>query len=162
MDQLKLLKRTIELAEIALDKGSVPIGAVIADKNGEIISEGFNEIKLSNDPTAHAEVICMRKANIKIVFKHNPDSTFLFTILEPCFACAFFVTRTNIRHITWALDDPYKGGVKFLMDSEKMQTDFKTIELNSEPDAFLRDKSKELMKKYYTNKGDFQTASIFS
>lgn len=161
LDNHKYLQRALELAQEAFEKGSVPIGAVIVDEKGEIISEGINEIKITNDPTAHAEIVCMRKALKKIIKRFSPEPTFLFTTLEPCFACGFFVTRTNIKKIVWALNDPYKGGVDFLKNSEKVKDDFDEIELIGEPDEEIKNKSRELMNKYYLKKGDRKTAELF-
>jgi len=162
MDTQFFLNKAIELAQISFDKGSVPIGALIVDKDGNILAQGHNEIKISNDPTAHGEVVCMRQAKEKILTKFNPESTFLFTSLEPCFACGFFITRTNIKNVIWALNDPYKGGIDYLKNTEKLSEDFKNINLIPEPYLELKNKSKELMRKYYLKKGDLKTADLFS
>lgn len=162
MDFKYFLQKALELAESSFEKGSVPIGALIVNEKGEIIAEGFNEIKIINDPTAHAEVVCMRKANAKIISKLSPEPTYLITTLEPCFACGFFITRTNIKNVIWALNDPYKGGIEFLKESKKLKTDFNEINLVAEPELEIKEKSKELMKKYYLKKGDTKTADLFS
>ena len=162
MDNTYYLKKAIELAQTSLDKGSVPIGALIVDINGNILAQGFNEIKISNDPTAHGEVVCMRQAKEKILTKFNQEPTFLFTTLEPCFACGFFITRTNIKNVIWALDDPYKGGIDYLKNTEKLKNDFKNINLVSEPNLEIKNMSKELMKTYYLKKGDLKVAELFS
>lgn len=162
MDHQIYLAKALELAEFSLDKGSVPIGALIVDMDGNILAQGHNEIKISHDPTAHAEVVCMRQANEKIIKSLNPTGTFLYTTLEPCFACGFFITRTNIQNVVWALNDPYKGGVDFLKSTEKLQKDFNNIKLLAEPIEEYKNRSKELMKKYYLKKGDLETAKLFS
>lgn len=161
MDHNKYLARALELAEEAFNLGSVPIGAIIANDKGEIIAEGYNEIKITNDPTAHREVLCMRKANIKIITKYHPEPTYLYTTLEPCFACGFFITRTNIKNVIWALNDPYKGGIEFLKNTEQLKEDYGQINLVAEPNEEFRNISREWMKKYYLKKGDEKTARLF-
>jgi len=162
LDNTYYLKKAIELAKTSFDKGSVPIGALIVDIRGNILAQGFNEIKINNDPTAHGEVVCMRQAKEKILAKFNQEPTFLYTSLEPCFACGFFITRTNIKNVIWALNDPYKGGIDYLKNTEKLKDDFKDISLVSEPNLEIKNISKELMKKYYLKKGDLKVAELFS
>lgn len=95
----KYLQKCLDLAQVAFEKGSVPIGALIVDIHGDIIAQGYNEIKIIHDPTAHAEVVCMRQAKEKVIKSINLEPTTLYTTLEPCFACVFFITRTNISRI---------------------------------------------------------------
>ena len=65
----KIMKRAIELSIKSVNSGTGPFGAVIA-KNGEIISEGFNQVTSLNDPTAHAEIIAIRNACRKLNSYH--------------------------------------------------------------------------------------------
>jgi tRNA(Arg) A34 adenosine deaminase TadA len=83
---IKFLKRTLELAEtgIAHEDGG-PFGAVIA-KNGQIISEGWNRVVASHDPTAHAEIIAIRQASEKLKAFHLAGCT-LYASSEPCPMC---------------------------------------------------------------------------
>ena len=155
------LQLALQEAQIAFDRGSVPIGALILNSKGEILAKGYNETKITNDPTAHAEVVCMRHASEKIIRKFNPEPTFLFTTLEPCFACSFFITRTNIEYVVWASNDPHKGGIEYLKESEKMKEDISKLKLTEEPFAEIKLKSKELMFKYYLIKNDMKTANLF-
>ena len=161
MNDNQFLTRTLELAKEASEKGSVPIGALITDNNGNIIAEGYNEIKIIKDATAHAEIICIRKAGEKVIKSINQEPTTLYTTLEPCFACGFFITRTNISKVVWLLNDPYKGGIEFLKQTEKMSKDINRLVLVAEPLAELKTKSKNLMRQYYENKGDSKIAKLF-
>lgn len=157
----KFLAIAIEESKKSMKLGSGPIGAVIVDKKGKIIVKGFNRTKIENDPTAHAEVVCMRKAKKLILERFHPKETYLFTTLEPCFACGFFLVRTNIRNVVWALNDPYYGGMSHLKKSEKLSNDFKKIKCVGEPFIDLREQSRALMYLYYKNKRDFKTAKLF-
>ena len=67
MDKKELMRRAIALSEESVRNGGGPFGAVIA-RNGEIVAEASNSVTLDNDPTAHAEVNCIRRAAAKIVF----------------------------------------------------------------------------------------------
>ena len=57
------MKRALALAEVAGESGEVPVGAVIVDRNGQIIAESSNRKERSNDPTAHAEILAIRAAS---------------------------------------------------------------------------------------------------
>jgi tRNA(Arg) A34 adenosine deaminase TadA len=155
------LKRSLQLAKQSFDQGGVPVGAVLTTIEGQVITEGYNENKQTFDPTAHAEIICMRKAKKLVLSKYSPEPTILYTTLEPCFACAFFVLRTNIKKVVWALNDPYNGAMEFLRNNDKLKDRFLNIEIIAEPFDDLKTSSKELMRSYYENKGDVKLANLF-
>ncbi len=161
MNDSEYLQKAIGLAEKSFTENGVPVGAVLVSSAGEIISEGYNENKQTFDPTAHAEIVCMRKAGKKVLKKHSLDPTVLYTTLEPCFACGFFVTRTNINKVVWALNDPYNGAMEFLKLNVKLASSFTAIELISEPLEIIKNQSQELLRKYYLKKGDPNIARLF-
>ena len=66
MDKEQLMRRAIALSEDSVRSGGGPFGAVIASKDGEIIAEASNSVTIDHDPTAHAEVNCIRKAAAKL------------------------------------------------------------------------------------------------
>ena len=161
MDLPHFLKIALEQAEKAHLAGNVPIGAIIVNESGEIISVGANEIKTNFDVTAHAEVVALRRAGQKAMTKYHAEPTWLFTTLEPCVACSFFITRSNVKHVVWALSDPYAGGIDDLMLSPKLGDKIKAIELIAEPDPQCRERSSALMQEYFLQKGDAETARFF-
>ncbi len=156
------LKLALNEAEKALEAGNVPIGCVITDINGNIISSGQNETKTSFDTTAHAEVLALRKAGKQVLDKYNPESTFLFTSLEPCFGCGFFLIRSNVKTIAWCLSDSHFGSVDSYLKIPQMKSIYEKLELISEPLADLKQKSSLLMIEYYKHKGDEEMARKFT
>ena len=62
MQKEELMRRAIAVSENSVRNGGGPFGAVIASKDGEIIAEASNSVTIDHDPTAHAEVNCIRKA----------------------------------------------------------------------------------------------------
>lgn len=161
MDISRYLKLALQEAEKADKLGNVPIGAVLVDEEGNVIAKGANEIKTKFDVTAHAEVVTLRNAGQKAMLKYNENATWLFTTLEPCFACSFFITRSNVKHVVWALSDPYSGGVDDLLASPKIGEKIKALEILSEPVPEYRERSSTLMQNYYKRKGDLETAKLF-
>lgn len=101
------MQRAFELAAIAEEKGEVPVGAVLA-KEGEIISEGFNQPILSHDPTAHAEMVALRAAGAQIENYRLVNST-LYVTLEPCAMCAMAMVHARVARVVFATPDPRTG-----------------------------------------------------
>jgi tRNA(Arg) A34 adenosine deaminase TadA len=82
----KFMRRAIELAQKGIDKNAGgPFGAVIV-KDGEIVGEGFNEVTSTNDPTAHAEVVAIRRA-CKELESFQLEGCAIYTSCEPCPMC---------------------------------------------------------------------------
>ena len=101
------MQRAFELAEIAKEKGEVPVGAVLV-KDGGVIAEGFNQPILSNDPTAHAEVVALRKAGQALENYRLVDTT-LYVTLEPCAMCAMALVHARVTRVVYATEDPRTG-----------------------------------------------------
>jgi creatinine deaminase len=83
MDEQGLLRAAIEEARTGLREGGLPIGSVLADRQGQIIARGHNLRVQSGDPTAHAEVACIRNAGRR---RDWPELTLVST-LSPCIMC---------------------------------------------------------------------------
>ncbi len=82
----KFMRRAIELAQKGIEANAGgPFGAVVV-KDGEIISEGWNQVTSTNDPTAHAEVVAIRAACEKLQ-SFQLDGCVLYTSCEPCPMC---------------------------------------------------------------------------
>jgi creatinine deaminase len=83
MDDRALLHEALEEARIGLQEGGLPIGSVLADRNGRIVSRGHNLRVQTGDPTAHAETVCIRNAG------RRRDWTELTVVstLSPCIMC---------------------------------------------------------------------------
>jgi len=158
----KYLELSIDLAKEGFEKGNYPIGSVIVNSDGNIVvAKGFNENTTQKDITAHAEILCIRQAGLELS-KDNIGENILFTSLEPCFGCSFFVARTNIKKIYWALEDPHKGGIGDLKNEPMFAGFFDNIELIAEPYEDLKIQSKDLMRKFFLAKGNTKTANLYS
>ena len=82
----KFMKRAIEIAQKGIDSNTGgPFGAVVV-KDGEIVAEGSNQVTSTNDPTAHAEVIAIRKA-CEALNSFQLEGCVLYTSCEPCPMC---------------------------------------------------------------------------
>jgi guanine deaminase len=96
------LLKAIQIAGNSIENGGGPFGAVIS-MNGKIISEAYNNVVLANDPTAHAEILAIRKAGT-ILKSHNLGECTLFTSCEPCPMCLGAIYWAGIRKVVYACD----------------------------------------------------------
>jgi tRNA(adenine34) deaminase len=154
------LKLSLQKAEEALELGNYPIGSVIVDSNNKQLSIEMNKCTTNSDITAHAEIVGLRSLGNKIN-KYTPENHYLFTSLEPCFGCSFFIARSNIRQIYSALKDPHKGGTSDLKQQDQFKDFFEKIELINAPFKDLEEKSKELMKKYFLSISNIDAARYY-
>ena len=101
----------LEEAAKALERGEVPVGAVIVEASGDIIARAGNETRARLDPSAHAEVLVIRKAcnSLKTDKLVNCD---MYVTLEPCAMCAGLIANARIRRIYFAASDPKSGGIQ--------------------------------------------------
>jgi len=96
----KFMSKAIELSITSVDSGTGPFGAVIV-KDNEIISEGFNTVTLSNDPTSHAEIVAIRIA-CKELSNFSLEGCDLYTTCEPCPMCLSAIYWARIGKIYYA------------------------------------------------------------
>ncbi|MFA5421360.1 MAG: tRNA adenosine(34) deaminase TadA [Bacilli bacterium] len=101
------MTQALKEARKALLIDEVPVGAIIV-KNDKIIARSFNQREKRNDPTAHAEVLAVRKACKKLGVWRLDGCTIYITI-EPCSMCAGTLMWTRIDRIVYGAEDP-KGG----------------------------------------------------
>jgi len=95
--------------------GDVPVGALIVNEAGEIVSFGKNEREKDNDPTAHAEVLAIRKASEKLGSWRLDDLTLIVT-LEPCVMCAGAILQSRIKRLVFGAFDQKAGAVGSSLD----------------------------------------------
>ena len=97
----------IEQAEIALERGEVPIGAVVVCR-GRVIARGHNLTETLTDVTAHAEMQAITSASSYLGGKYLKDCT-LYVTVEPCLMCAGALAWSQISRVVYGADDPKRG-----------------------------------------------------
>lgn len=100
----------LKLAEAAAKAGEVPVGAVIVH-NGEVIAEASNQMRTLGDPTAHAEMVAIRKA-LAVLGSGRLGECDLYVSLEPCAMCAGAIAHTKIRRLYYGAEDQKGGAVE--------------------------------------------------
>jgi tRNA(adenine34) deaminase len=97
-------------AQTAAHRDEVPVGAVLTAKDGTLLAAQGNRILERKDPTAHAEILCIREAAAKLGSERLIGAT-LYVTLEPCAMCAGAIAMARIARVVYAADDPKGGAV---------------------------------------------------
>lgn len=105
----KFLELAIKQAELAAKQGEVPIGAVVVI-DGKVISEAYNMVEQFKDPTAHAEILALKKA-AEIVGDFRLTDAELYVTLEPCPMCAGAAINARVKEIIFGAADSVKGAL---------------------------------------------------
>ena len=121
MSNLKFMNRAIELSISNIKNKGGPFGCVIV-KNNEIIAEGVNQVTLNNDPTAHAEIVAIRKA-CEIEKAFNLSDSELYTSCEPCPMCLSAIYWSHIDKIYFG--NSREDAAKINFDDKFIYDEFK-------------------------------------
>ena len=112
--ELAFMRRALVAAELASGRGEVPVGAVVV-VGGEIVSIAHNERETGSDPTAHAEILALRRAAAALGRWRLLDAD-LFVTMEPCPMCAGALVNARVRRLYFGCDDPKAGAVRTLFN----------------------------------------------
>jgi len=102
------MREALQEAARGLEKGEVPVGAVILDPNGAIVSRAHNQPISLNDPCAHAEILALRQAGIFYKNYRLEGSTLVVT-LEPCLMCIGAAIHARVARLVFGAADPKWG-----------------------------------------------------
>jgi tRNA(adenine34) deaminase len=100
----------LEEADVAANKGEVPVGCVIVDVDGRAISRAHNARETFADPTAHAEMIAIREAAARQL-GWRLDGATAYVTLEPCPMCAGALVHARVARLVYGCADPKGGAV---------------------------------------------------
>ena len=109
------MRVALEQARKAVASGDVPVGAAIFNASGELIATGHNERELHKDPTAHAEIVAIRRASERLGDWHLTDYTLVVT-LEPCAMCAGAIAQSRLQTVVFGAWDEKAGAVGSMWD----------------------------------------------
>lgn len=103
------MRLALDLAARAAADGEVPVGAVVM-RGDEVVATSANAMRTSNDPTAHAEVVAIRRA-AEVLESARLDGCDLWVTLEPCAMCAGAISLARLSRLYYAAEDPKGGAV---------------------------------------------------
>ena len=103
----EMMGRALELAGRAAAAGEVPVGAVVT-LEGSVIGTGHNDSIGRNDPSAHAEIVALREAGLKVGNYRLPGAV-LYVTLEPCLMCVGAAVTARVQRLVFGASDPKAG-----------------------------------------------------
>ncbi len=139
------MQQAISLAQEAKSSGDVPVGALIVNEAGEILSSGKNEREKNNDPTAHAEIVAIRGASEKLGNWRLDDLTLIVT-LEPCVMCAGAILQSRMKRLVFGAFDQKAGAVGSSLDVIRDVRALSKVEVVS---GVLEDECKKLLRDFF-------------
>jgi len=110
-----LMEQALSEARKGLEMGEVPVGAVLAGPDGEIVAKSCNQPIYLKDPTAHAEILTLRKGGEAYKNYRLMDTTLVVTI-EPCAMCMGAALNARIARLVFGTFDPKAGAAGSLYD----------------------------------------------
>ena len=161
-DHRDYLAIALEQAELSLQEGSTPVGCVITDGDGEVVSVDRNRMTPLQDPSAHAEMTAVRAAGAALMPNPEGGPFRLYTSGEPCLMCVGLVLLSPINTVVWAAGPIVLGGSPWdaVAASGFGSKRFNQIELIREPDAELRTRSRKLLYDFLTARGHHERAAL--
>ncbi|MDD8032110.1 MAG: tRNA adenosine(34) deaminase TadA [Acidobacteriota bacterium] len=108
-DDVYFMNKALQQARLAAQRGEVPVGAVLV-AGSQVIARGYNQPIKKCDPTAHAEIVAMRKATRKIR-NYRLEGMTLYVTMEPCPMCLGAMIQARIKRLVYGTEDQKSGAV---------------------------------------------------
>jgi tRNA(adenine34) deaminase len=147
MTDLQWMRYALNRARQAAERGEVPVGAVLVS-DGELIAEGFNEPIAANDPTAHAEMVALRRAAATLR-NYRLTGTTLYVTIEPCLMCVGAMIHARIARLVYGATEPKAGAIESAvraLDHPSLNHRFEVA------GGVLAEESRELMQSFFQDR----------
>ena len=110
------MRQALALADRArLEDDEIPVGALVVGPDGQLLAEGWNRNITERDPSAHAEIVAMRRAGERLG-NHRLLGCTLYVTLEPCAMCAMAMVHARVARVVFAASDPKTGACGSVFD----------------------------------------------
>ncbi len=106
------MRRALAAARRAGKAGEVPVGAVVVSARGELLASGRNQRESAHDPTAHAELVAVRRACRKVKNWRLTGAT-VYVTLEPCLMCLMAMKNARVARVVYGASDVKRGAAKY-------------------------------------------------
>lgn len=149
------MKQALLQAECSFKKDEVPVGAVLISEKGEILSMEHNRPISMSDPTAHAEILALRKA-AKQSMNYRLLNTTLYVTIEPCVMCMGAIIHARVKRVVFGAKDPKWGACGSLYD---FSGDGK---LNHRPEivkGICEDECRDIIRRFFRDKRNAASCS---
>ena len=108
------MRQALSQARLARDEGEVPVGAVIVFE-GRVVAEGFNQPIRARDPTAHAEIVALRRA-AQAVGNYRLTGASAYVTAEPCLMCVGALVNARVSTVAYGVAEPKWGALVSVLD----------------------------------------------
>jgi len=144
-DYFLLMEEALIEARKGLEMGDVPVGAVLAGPDGEIIAKSCNQPIYLKDPTAHAEILTLRKGG-EVYNNYRLNDTTLVVTIEPCTMCMGAALNARIARLIFGTFDPKAGAAGSIYDLARDNRFNHRIEVIS---GIMEKECKELLQDFF-------------
>jgi len=138
------MKEALKEAKKAYKKGEIPVGAVLVI-DGQIISRAYNKKESINDPTAHAEILAIRKA-CKTLNNWRLTGATLYITKEPCIMCCGAIINARLKRVVYGCDDSKGGGAVSLYNILQDPRLNHQVEIKN---GILEKECREILKQFF-------------
>ncbi|HKP68441.1 MAG TPA: tRNA adenosine(34) deaminase TadA [Pyrinomonadaceae bacterium] len=142
------MRNAIEAAHDAASFGEVPVGACLVDADGNLIATASNRPIMHNDPTAHAEMLALRKA-AALIGNYRLTGITVYSTIEPCVMCAGALVNARISRLVFGAHDERFGAVESqfrICDSELLNHRMEIVP------GILADECRRLMQDFFRSR----------
>lgn len=147
MTDRDFMRLALDEARMAYKEGEVPIGAVLIDEDGILISRAHNQIEQLDDATAHAELLALREGSHKLKRRRLSDCT-LYSTVEPCAMCAGALVLCRVRRLVYGTTDSKFGAAESLFNVVNNPALNHQLLVTA---GVLEEDCRELMKKFFAD-----------
>ncbi|MDR0820047.1 MAG: tRNA adenosine(34) deaminase TadA [Endomicrobium sp.] len=146
-DNAYFMFQALKEAFKARESQEVPVGAIIV-KDGKIIARGFNKCIALSDPTAHAEIVALRKAAKK--FKnYRLNDCYVYATIEPCAMCTSALANARIKKIIFGAFDKKAGCYKSMLKTADIKKLSRRIVISGKKEKYLSEECANIIKDFF-------------
>lgn len=146
---MRWMRHALALAKRAeREDDEIPVGAVMVSADGQLLGEGWNRNITEHDPSAHAEIVAMRQAGMRLG-NHRLIDTTLYVTLEPCAMCAMAIVHARVKRVVFAARDPKTGAAGSVFDLLGSDRHNHRVEVI---DGLMAEEAGQLLRDYFRNK----------
>ncbi len=148
LDLFHLMKQALSEAEKGSSMGEVPVGAVLTSPEGQIVAKAYNQPIALGDPTAHAEILAIRKAGL-FFRNYRLNNTTLVVTLEPCLMCMGAAINARIARLVFGTVDQKAGAAVSLYNLAEDKRLNHRIEVVS---GIMEEECRSLIQDFFRNR----------
>jgi tRNA(adenine34) deaminase len=141
------MRRALELARLARDRGEVPVGAVVV-LDDRVIGEGYNQPIGACDPTAHAEIVALRDA-ARRTGNYRLTGARLYVTIEPCQMCVGAMIHARIATVIYGTKEPRAGAIESAMRAHEHPALNHRMQAES---GLLEDECREMIRSFFADR----------